>query len=76
MDVKACDLKLPETFYDVYRSRNNGEFWSNLTQHGSMSREEAEELIEDMHAKHPSDWLVMVEKTNTVVKSILGNRKK
>lgn len=64
-----------DTYYELYRSRNNGEFWSRLHYGHALSYDQAVELLESEHKAHPSDWLRVVKIENTIEKEYLGNAK-
>lgn len=58
---------LPNSHYKIYRSRNKGAFWGNITFGSNLNLEQAKELIESEHKKHPSDWLRLVKSEETLV---------
>lgn len=62
-------------YYELYRSRNKGEFWSRLYNGCTLSHDEAIELLESEHKAHPSDWLRVVKIEHTIEKEYLGNAK-
>jgi hypothetical protein len=63
-------------YYEVHRSRNNGEFWSNLTHGQELSWDEANCFMEKEIEKHPSDWLKLIKVQATTIRDYSGNKKK
>lgn len=62
-------------FYELHRSRNQGEFWSRLYDGHALSYDEAIEFLELERKTHPSDWLRIVKVEHTIEKEYLGNAK-
>lgn len=62
--------------YEVYRSRNQGIFWSSITSGMNLGFEEADRIYEEEKKKHPSDWIKVVRIERTTVSQYLGNKKK
>lgn len=54
-----------DVYYEVFRSRNNGKFWSSISRDYPLNYDEAVEMLESEHRDHPSDWLKMVKVQNT-----------
>lgn len=49
-----------KSHWEVHRSRNKGQFWSNLTHGMDLSKIQAYLFLDREHEKHPSDWLRVV----------------
>ena len=64
---------IDKTYYQIYRSRNKGNFWSNITHGMELEWEEAQHLMENEKTKHPSDWLRLVKVQVTTEDEYLGN---
>ena len=69
-------MKLDNKKYLVYRSRDNGNFWSLLSHGICLGFEEATSFVEEEKRKHPSDWLAIVVEETSVVSIYKGNKKK
>lgn len=57
--------------YAVFRSRNGGDFWSNISYGMRFSKDEAEQFFEQAHKDHPSDLLRLVEIKSTTIYEIV-----
>ena len=62
--------------YEVYRSRNQGSFWSLITSGMNLGFEEANRIYDEEKKKHPSDWIKVVRIERTTVCQYRGNKKK
>lgn len=60
-------------YFQVLRSRNNGEFWSNLTTKQELTFGCAWKLMQNEMQKHPSDMLKLVKVQSTTVRYYNGN---
>ena len=65
-----------KTYYQIYRSRDKGNFWSNITHGMELDWEKAQHLMENEKTKHPSDWLRLVKVQVTTEDEYLGNSPK
>ena len=73
---KGGMMKTDYVYYEVHRSRNKGEFWSNLTHGQELSWDEANCFMDKEIEKHPSDWLKLVKVETTTIRDYTGNSKK
>lgn len=64
------------SYYQVLRSRNKGEFWSDLTSGQELGWDEANRFMEQEMEKHPSDWLKLIKVQSTTIRDYKGNKKK
>ena len=55
-----------KTHWEVHRSRNKGQTWSNLTHGMELSKLQAYMFSDKESNKHPSDWLRVVRVENVV----------
>ena len=65
-----------QEYYEVWRSRNKGQFWSTITYGVNLGIDEAERIFEEEKKKHPSDWLKVVRFELSTVCQHLGIRGK
>ena len=63
-------------YYQVMRSSNNGDFWSNLTSGQELDWDAANYFMDKEQEKHPSDWLRLVKVQATTIRDYTGNEKK
>lgn len=57
----------------VLRSRNNGEFWSNLTSGQELTFDSAWKFMQNEMQKHPSDMLKLIKVQSITVRYYNGN---
>ena len=69
-------MRTDYVYYEVHRSRNNGEFWSNLTHGLELGLDEANRFMDKEIEKHPSDWLKLIKVQATSIRDYTGNKKK
>lgn len=69
-------MRTDYVYYEVHRSRNNGEFWSNLTHGQELGLDEANCFMDKEIEKHPSDWLKLIKVQATSIRDYTGNKKK
>lgn len=69
-------MRTDYSYYQVLRSRNKGEFWSDLTSGQELGWDEANRFMEQEMEKHPSDWLKLVKVETTTIRNYTGNSKK
>ena len=69
-------MRTDYSYYQVLRSRNKGEFWSDLTSGLDLGWDEANRFMEQEMEKHPSDWLKLVKVQTTTIRDYSGNSKK
>ncbi len=69
-------MRTDYSYYRILRSRNGGEFWSDLTSGQELGWDEAVCLMEQEIEKHPSDWLKLVKVQTTTIRDYSGNKKK
>lgn len=69
-------MRTDYSYYQVLRSRNKGEFWSDLTSGQELGWDEANRFMEKEMEKHPSDWLKLVKVETTTIRDYTGNNKK
>ena len=69
-------MRTDYAYYEVHRSRNKGEFWSNLTHGQELGWDEANSFMEKEIEKHPSDWLKLIKVQATTIRDYTGNKKK
>lgn len=67
-------MQLNTPYYELYRSRNKGEFWSCI--YDTLNYDQAIETLESEHKDHPSDWLRIVKVEHIIEKEYLGNAKR
>ena len=60
-------------YFQVLRSRNNGEFWSNLTAGQELTFDSACKLMKKKKKKYPSDLVKIVKVQSTTVRYYNGN---
>ena len=68
-------MRTDYVYYEVHRSRNKGEFWSNLTHGQELSWDEANRFMDKEIEKHPSDWLNLIKVQSTTIRDYTGNKK-
>ena len=69
-------MRTDYSYYRVLRSRNKGEFWSDLTSGQELGWDEANRFMEQEMEKHPSDWLKLVKVETTTIRDYTGKKKK
>lgn len=69
-------MRTDYVYYEVHRSRNNGESWSNLTHGMELGFDEANRFMDKEIEKHPSDWLKLIKVQATSIRDYTGNKKK
>ena len=72
--IDAFMSEFDKAYYQIYRSRNKGEFWSNITHGIELGFDEAQNMMEKEKSKHPSDWLRLVKVQNSIVDEYLGRK--
>ena len=65
-----------DRYYEVWRSRNEGRFWSRITVGVRLSEEEANRYLEEEKMKNPSALLKVVRIEISTVSQYHGNKKK
>lgn len=63
-------------YYQVMRSRNNGDFWSNLTSGQKLDWDAANCFMDKEMESHPSDWLRLVKVQAETIRDYAGDKKK
>lgn len=74
--LKEYTMRTEQTQYSIYRSRNNGKFWSLISYGMNLDLEGAQSFFEKEQKRHPSDWLRIVQEKSSVVYEYFGNPKK